>query len=82
MFRSGAKRIKLALEGRLGARAPWVQPVVVVWGEFPQARYEEQGVVYLRGEELRHGWISWKPNAPRAQPGDRSARNTHSPFGG
>ena len=67
MFRSGAKRIKLALEGRLGARAPWVQPVVVVWGEFPQARHEEQGVVYLRGEELRP-WLSELPsklNAPQ-----------------
>jgi hypothetical protein len=67
MFRSGAKRVKLALEGRLGVRAPWVQAVVVVWGQFPQARHEEQDVVYLRGEELR-SWLSELPvrlNAPQ-----------------
>jgi hypothetical protein len=66
-FRSGAKKVKLALEERLGTRAPWVQPVVIVWGEFPQARREEQDVVYLRGDELRP-WLSELParlNAPQ-----------------
>jgi Nuclease-related domain len=67
VFRYGAKRIKVALEERLGARAPWVQAVVVVWGDFPQARHEEQDVIYLRGEELR-SWLSELPsriNAPQ-----------------
>lgn len=51
-FRGGARRIKLALEQRLGSKAPWVQAMVVVWGDFPQARHAEGDVVYLRGEEL------------------------------
>jgi hypothetical protein len=66
-FRAGAKRIKLMLEERLGARAPWVQAVVVVWGQFPQRRHNEQDVVYLRGDELRP-WLSELPmklNAPQ-----------------
>jgi hypothetical protein len=66
-FRGGALRIKQALEERLGARAPWVQAVVVVWGQFPQARHEEQDVVYLLGDELRP-WLSGLPeklNAPQ-----------------
>jgi hypothetical protein len=36
--------------------APWVQAVVVVWGDFPQGRHEEENVVYIRGEELR-SWV-------------------------
>jgi hypothetical protein len=67
VFRSGAKRIKLGLEERLGTRAPWVQAVVIVWGEFPQARLDDQNVVYLRGDELLP-WLSELPtrlNAPQ-----------------
>jgi hypothetical protein len=60
MFRNGAKRIKLALEERLGSRAPWVQAVVVVWGDFPQAHHNEQDVVYVRGDELRT-WLATLP---------------------
>src|SRR5215210_6887332 len=52
-FRSGAVTVKQKLEHSLAARAPWVQAVVVVWGEFPQARHEEKNVVYVRGDELR-----------------------------
>jgi hypothetical protein len=66
-FRAGARAVKQAVEQRLGARAPWVQAVVVVWGEFPQARHEEQDVVYLRGDELR-SWLAELPrriNAPQ-----------------
>jgi hypothetical protein len=66
-FRAGAKRIKEAMELRLGSRAPWVQAVVVVWGAFPQARHDEQDVVYLSGDELRP-WLSELPerlNAPQ-----------------
>ena len=54
-------RIKVALEARLGIPAPWVQAVVVVWGDFPQARHEEQNVIYLGGEELR-SWLSEQPS--------------------
>ena len=65
-FRAGAKRVNSALAGRLGVGAPWVQPVVVVWGDFPQERHEEQNVVYVRGETLV-GWLTGLPdriNAP------------------
>jgi hypothetical protein len=67
VFRGGAKRIKLALEERLGSPAPWVQAVVVVWGDFPQGHYEERDVVYVRGDELRK-WLTTAPqklNAPQ-----------------
>lgn len=66
-FRFGAKKIKQLLEQRLGFRAPWVQAVAVVWGDFPQGRHEEQDVVYLRGDQLR-SWIAELPqkvNAPQ-----------------
>jgi hypothetical protein len=59
--------VKTALEERLGFRAPWVQSVVVIWGDFPQARHEEHDIVYLRGEELLP-WLSELPtkvNAPQ-----------------
>jgi Nuclease-related domain len=66
-FRYGAKQVKVALEERLGFRAPWVQSVVVIWGDFPQGRHEEHDIVYLRGEELLP-WLSELPkkvNAPQ-----------------
>lgn len=66
-FRFGALQIKKALEERLGFRAPWVQAVAVIWGDFPQARHQEQDVVYLRGDQLRP-WLSELPqkvNAPQ-----------------
>lgn len=59
-FRFGAKKVKVALQERLGSRAPWVQGVVVVRGEFPQARHEEHDVVYVRGNEL----IPWLAELP------------------
>jgi hypothetical protein len=54
-FRAGAKNVKVGLEQRLGFRAPWVQSVVVVWGDFPQGHHEEEHVVYIRGE----GLVAW-----------------------
>lgn len=66
-FRSSAKRVNSALASRLGFGAPWVQSVVVVWGDFPQGVYEEQNVVYARGEELVR-WLtglSERINAPQ-----------------
>jgi hypothetical protein len=65
--RFGAMRIKQALEQRLGSHAPWVQAVVVVWADFPQARHEEVHVVYLRGDQLRP-WLAEqreRANAPQ-----------------
>ena len=66
-FRGGAVRVKLAVEQRIGSRAPWVQAVVVVWGDFPQGYHEEQDVIYLRADRL----VPWlcalpeKVNAPQ-----------------
>jgi len=59
-FRGAAWRIKELLEQRLGFRAPWVQAVVVVWGDFPQRRHEEEDVMYVQGEEL----ITWLSDLP------------------
>ena len=66
-FRFGAMRINQLLEQQLGFRAPWVQAVAIVWGDFPQGRHEEQNVVYLRGDRLRP-WLAELPervNAPQ-----------------
>lgn len=59
-LRGAARNVKDALERQLGFRAPWVQPVVVIWGDFPQRRHEEQGVVYVSGDEL----LPWLQTLP------------------
>jgi len=66
-FRAGAFKIKQALEQRLGARAPWVQSIVVVWGDFPQTQHQENDVIYLHGNHLLP-WLTAQPdklNAPQ-----------------
>lgn len=66
-FRGGARQIKVALERQLGSRAPWVQAVAVVWGDFPQGLHREENVVYIQGEQLV-SWLSSLParlNAPQ-----------------
>ena len=66
-FRGSARAIKQLLEQRLGFRAPWVQAIAVIWGDFPQGRHEEHEVVYLRGDQLRP-WLAEQPekvNAPQ-----------------
>jgi hypothetical protein len=68
-FRAGGRRVKLELEQRLGFRAPWVQPVVVVWGDFPQHLHEEDGVVYVHGNNLP----SWLSNLPQKANGPQRA---------
>lgn len=60
LFRSGAKQIKDAIEARLGSRAPWVQAVVIVWGDFPQGHHQEQDVVYIRGDRM-NAWLAEQP---------------------
>jgi hypothetical protein len=59
-FRAGAQGVKDAIERQLGWRAPWVQAVVVVWGDFPQAPHDEENVIYVRGDELRP-WLEALP---------------------
>ena len=70
-FRAAAASLCDALEARAGRRQ-WVQPIVVVWGEFPQIRLERDGVVYLHGSEL----LAWL----RSQAGRLSAADCHELF--
>jgi hypothetical protein len=58
-FKAAAANLCDALEGHAGRRQ-WVQPVVVVWGEFPQRRIERDGVVYVHGSELL-AWLHSQP---------------------
>jgi hypothetical protein len=53
-FRGDAASLHETLEKRV--RTPWVKAVVVIWGDFPQKRYEENRVSYVRGDELI-GWL-------------------------
>jgi hypothetical protein len=43
-----------------------VQPVVVVWGEFAQRRWEEGGVAYVQGSELLE-WLQQRPRTLRTR---------------
>ena len=70
-FRAAAASLSGALETGAGRR-PWVQPVVVVWGDFPQRRLEREGVVYVHGTEL----LAWL----RSQPGRLSADDCRGLF--
>jgi hypothetical protein len=42
---------------------PWVHPVVVIWGEFPAGVVEDDGVAYVRGDELV-AWLRSRPPIP------------------
>lgn len=50
-LRAAAASLSDAL-GVSGAARPWVQAVVVTWGDFPQRRHIERNVVYLHNTEL------------------------------
>jgi hypothetical protein len=45
-----------AQRGAANGRRPWVTPVVVIWGHFPERHVEAAGVTYISGELLR-GWL-------------------------
>jgi hypothetical protein len=65
-FRFAAKELGEALQPYV-ERRPWVQPVVVIWGDFLQLRHEENGVAYLAGGELV-GWLNERrPVLPNAR---------------
>jgi hypothetical protein len=69
-FRGSALRIKTALEHHLGNRAPWVQALVVIWGDFPQQQHHDHHVTYLSGEQL----LPWLTNQPaKLNPPQRAA---------
>lgn len=57
-IRGAAISLKEALEPKVGKQ--YVNAAIVIWGEFPQKRYEENQVTYLRSDELL-GWLSEKP---------------------
>jgi hypothetical protein len=65
-FRGGAVGVRQALEAQLNTPAPWVQAVVVIWGDFAQGVHEERDVVYVDGSRLRDWLLSQRPrvNAP------------------
>jgi hypothetical protein len=65
-FRGAAAAVSAELGDRCGERL-WVQPVVVIWGEFPQRRHLENGVTYLAGDQLE----SWLRNQPHKLPAGR-----------
>lgn len=64
--RRSAVVLKRELERRL-ERAPWVQAVFVIWGEFPERRAEENRVAYVRGDEL----VPWLLSQPERLSGRR-----------
>jgi hypothetical protein len=57
-IRGAAISLKEALEPNVGKQ--YVNAAVVIWGEFPQKRHEENQVTYLRSDELL-GWLSEQP---------------------
>lgn len=65
-MRGAAARLKKRVESATHVR-PWVQAVVVVWGEFPEARAEGDRVVYVAGAGLCE-WL-------KAQQGRLSVRD-------
>lgn len=50
-MRGAAARLKDRIESTTSVR-PWVQAVVVVWGEFPQSHVQGDRVVYVAGSRL------------------------------
>jgi hypothetical protein len=56
--RGQAAELSDRVHAQRGGRAPWVQGVVVIWGDFPQRRVEDNKVVYIRGDDLRHWLVS------------------------
>jgi hypothetical protein len=64
-FRASAASLSKTLASRVNRRL-WVQPVVVIWGEFPQRRVERNGVVYLHGSELL-AWLRSQRGRLRAE---------------
>ncbi len=58
-FRSAALSLHDAL-AKMVPRSPWVQAVVVVWGDFDERFVIEHNVVYVAGAELV-GWLEQLP---------------------
>lgn len=64
---AAAARLKDRIESETQVR-PWVQAVVVIWGNFPQRQTEEGRVVYVAGDDLRCWLMTQKGRlSPRDQ---------------
>jgi nuclease-like protein len=58
-FRGSAVELKEQI-GRAGIPSPYVQAVVVIWGNFPQRLHIEEQVTYIAGDELL-AWLCRRP---------------------
>lgn len=58
-MREGAAGLKRDIERRTGVSL-WVEPVVVLWGRFPQRVGRSEGVDYVHGDELER-WLRSRP---------------------
>lgn len=69
--RSKARAAELgALVERLAGYRPWVQPVIVIWADFPQREVLSDGVAFVHGDQLRK-WLE------RHDPRDRASDQIH-----
>jgi hypothetical protein len=62
-FRGAAFGLSTLLKQRLGS-APWVQAVVVVWGDFPQRLHHGERVVFVAGDHLLEWLQALQPSLP------------------
>jgi hypothetical protein len=58
-FRRAAVELREAI-GREATPSPYVQAVVVIWGNFPQRFHVEEQVTYIAGDELL-AWLCRRP---------------------
>jgi hypothetical protein len=65
-FRGAAAGLADALAENDDGR-PWVQPVVVIWGDFEQRIHEERGVVYASGAQLLDWLVALPPKTAEAR---------------
>lgn len=49
-------------------RGPWVQAVIVIWGDFPQQHLKVDRVVYVAGPHLRDWLLAQPPRTQRTHP--------------
>jgi Nuclease-related domain len=57
--------------GAVAGKGPWVQAVVVLWGDFPQRLVRDDRLVYVHGTELV-GWLRSLREAQGELPADRA----------
>jgi hypothetical protein len=65
-LRGQAKELSAQRRTETG-RGPWVNAVVVIWGQFPDGRVENENVTYIDGEHLV-SWLMSRPPRPQRIP--------------